>query len=88
MGDAFPSIAEESLGDKDTTTGLPINSVQPKPLVAGLGYDSANGRWGTELIVTLSGRKTDIDDSALQPRDPQAPAVQAFNVPIFLLRLN
>ncbi|MCF6288708.1 MAG: TonB-dependent hemoglobin/transferrin/lactoferrin family receptor [Proteobacteria bacterium] len=66
---------------KDKTTGLPINSIQPQSFVAGVAYDSANGRWGTELIMTLNARKTDIDDSALQPGDSQDPDVQAFNAP-------
>ncbi len=68
---------------KDKTTGLSLNTVQPESLVAGIGYDSPSGHWGTELIMTLNERKTDIDDSAIQPADPAEPAVQAFNTPGF-----
>ena len=65
---------------KDTTTNSPINSVQPESFVAGIGYDSPDGNWGSELILTLNGRKTDIDDSAIQPTEP---AVQVFETPGF-----
>jgi hemoglobin/transferrin/lactoferrin receptor protein len=68
---------------EDQTTGLPINTVQPESLVAGIGYDSPSGRWGTELILTLNDNKTDIDDTAIQPTDPDLPPVQAFEVPGF-----
>lgn len=67
----------------DQTTGLPLNTVQPESLVAGIGYDSPGGRWGAELIMTLNERKTDIDDSAIQPADPSEPTVQAFKTPGF-----
>ena len=68
---------------KDTTTGLPINTVQPESLVAGIGFDSPSGLWGTELIMTLNDRKTDIDSSAIQPDDPNDPPVAAFETPGF-----
>lgn len=68
---------------EDQTTGLPINTVQPESLVVGLGYDSPSGRWGSELILTVNDRKTDIDDSAIQPADQTEPAVLAFNTPGF-----
>ncbi|WP_223786613.1 TonB-dependent hemoglobin/transferrin/lactoferrin family receptor [Marinicella meishanensis] len=68
---------------EDDTTGLPINTVQPESLVVGLGYDAPSGRWGSELIMTVNDRKTDIDDSAIQPADPADPAVPAFNTPGF-----
>ncbi len=68
---------------KDKSTGLAINSIQPESFVAGIGYDAPNGSWGSELILTINGRKTDIDDSALQPADPTEPAVQVFQTPGF-----
>ncbi len=68
---------------EDKTTNLPINSVQPESFVAGLGYDAASGTWGSEFILTVNDRKTDIDATGIQPSDPQAPAVQAFNTPGF-----
>ncbi len=68
---------------EDKTTNLPINSVQPESFVAGLGYDAPSGTWGSEFILTVNDRKTDIDDSGIQPSDPTAPAVAAFNTPGF-----
>jgi hemoglobin/transferrin/lactoferrin receptor protein len=68
---------------KDENTNLPINSVQPESLVTGLGYDSLSGRWGSELIMTVNDRKTEIDDSAIQSNDPNDPAILAFNTPGF-----
>ncbi len=68
---------------EDKSTNLPLNTVQPESFVAGIGYDSPSGRWGTEFIMTLNDRKTDIDDSAIQPADPAEPPVQAFNTPGF-----
>ena len=68
---------------KDKSTGLPINSIQPESLVTGIGYDAPSGKWGSEFILTLNDRKTDIDGSAIQPTDPTAPAVQVFETPGF-----
>jgi len=68
---------------EDDTTGLPINTVQPESLVVGLGYDAPSGLWGSELIMTVNDRKTEIDDSAIQPADPADPPVPAFNTPGF-----
>ena len=67
----------------DNVTGLPINTVQPESFVAGIGFDSPSGLWGTELIMTLNDRKTDIDDTAIQPDDPTEPPVVAFETPGF-----
>ncbi len=68
---------------KDSSTQRPINTVQPESLVAGIGFDSPTDNWGTELILTLNSRKTDIDDSAIQSSDPTAPVVAAFETPGF-----
>jgi hemoglobin/transferrin/lactoferrin receptor protein len=68
---------------EDTTTGLPLNTVQPESFVAGIGYDAPSGTWGTELVLTLNDNKSDIDDSAIQPADPDAPPVNAFQTPGF-----
>lgn len=68
---------------QDLTTNLPVNTVQPESLVVGLGYDAPNGRWGAELIATATGRKTDIDDAAIQPQDPSEPSVAPFQTPGF-----
>lgn len=68
---------------KDITTGLPLNTIQPESFVTGVGYDSPSGKWGTEIIMTLNDRKTDIDDSAIQPTDPELPATEAFETPGF-----
>ncbi len=68
---------------EDNSTGLPINTVQPESLVAGIGYDAPSGFWGTELIMTLNDRKTKIDDSDIQSADPNDPAVAPFQTPGF-----
>lgn len=67
----------------DKSTNLPINSVQPESLVAGIGYDSQDGKWGSELIMTANDRKTEIDDTAIQPADSEDLPVLAFNTPGF-----
>lgn len=66
---------------EESASKTPINSIQPESLTAGLRYDSTNERWGVEFMTTLTQRKTDIDDSALQPSDPNAPSVKAFAAP-------
>ncbi|PHS16352.1 MAG: hypothetical protein COA86_11985 [Kangiella sp.] len=70
---------------EDKTTHLPLNSIQADSIVIGLGYDSADNQWGADIILTANDDKTDIDDSAIQPRDPNDPAVPAFNTPGYLI---
>lgn len=49
---------------KDDSSGQPINSIDPLKGVFGLGYDEPNGRFGTELVLTLAAAKTRVDESA------------------------
>lgn len=66
---------------EDDTTGLPLNSVQPDALTVGLGYDAE--QWRTELLIRANAKKTDIDDSGIQPQDPTEPAINPFQTPSF-----
>ena len=70
---------------EDTTTDLPLNTIQPESLVIGLGYDAENSRWGTEIILTANDRKTDIDDESIQSLDPSSPPVEPFQTPGFAI---
>jgi len=85
MSDLFEGVrlqyAYANSDGEDETTGNPINSIQPESLVAGLGYDSPGGRWGAELIMTLTSRQDDIDDSGIQSSDPEDPPVAPFETP-------
>src|SRR3546814_12670025 len=56
------SAAAWTEGD-ETRRNQPLNSVDPARLVLGIGYDSANGRIGGELVGTGVLRKTDVDTS-------------------------
>ena len=56
------SAAAWTEGD-DTRRNQPLNSVDPARLVLGIGYDSANGQFGGELVGTGVLRKTDVDTS-------------------------
>lgn len=58
------SAAAWTQGD-DTRRDRPLNSVDPARLVLGIGYDSANGRLGAELVGTGVLRKTRVDSSAV-----------------------
>ena len=58
--DAVASWAE---GD-DTARDLPLNSVPPPRASLGAGFESADGRWGTELRLTGVKRVTRADESA------------------------
>lgn len=54
------SIAEGDQGD-GSGTEIPLNSVEPLKLVAGLSYDDPNGRFGGQFIATFSGEKDERD---------------------------
>lgn len=47
----------------DRASDQPLNSVDPLKGVLGIGYASANDRWGTELVITAVDRKDRIDES-------------------------
>ena len=54
-------------GDNETDD-VPIDTVDPLTLVAGLRYDNANGNWGGELLVTAVDKKDRVSsDSVVQP---------------------
>jgi hemoglobin/transferrin/lactoferrin receptor protein len=47
----------------DRARGQPLNTVEPARAVLGLGYDSADGRWGGEVSVLGVTGKRRVDDS-------------------------
>ncbi|MCC7463384.1 MAG: TonB-dependent receptor [Gammaproteobacteria bacterium] len=47
----------------DRSRQQPLNSVGPPNAVAGLRYEAASGRWGSELLATLTGAKHAVDRS-------------------------
>lgn len=47
----------------DRVRHQPLNSVGPPSAVAGLRYDAASHRWGSELLATVTGAKRDVDRS-------------------------
>ena len=51
---------------EDESTGQPIDSIEPLTGVIGLSYDSADDRWGGELVWTLVDGKdpSDIDENS------------------------
>ena len=50
------------------TDDVPIDTVDPLTVVAGLRYDNANGNWGGELLVTAVDKKDRVSsDSVVQP---------------------
>ena len=54
-------------GDNETDD-VPIDTVDPLTVVAGLRYDNANGNWGGELLVTAVDKKDRVSsDSVVQP---------------------
>lgn len=54
-------------GDNETDD-VPIDTVDPLTVVAGLRYDNANGNWGGELLVTAVDKKDRVSsDSVAQP---------------------
>lgn len=58
------SAAAWTQGD-DTRRDQPLNSVDPARMVLGIGYDSANGQVGAELVGTGVLRKTRVDTSTV-----------------------
>ena len=57
------ALAHASGEDRDS--GAPLNSVDPLSAVLGLAYEPPEGRWGVEVVWTLSSGKDegDIDES-------------------------
>ncbi len=49
---------------KDEETGEPINSIDPLKGVFGIGYSAPNGRFGSDLTLTLVDNKDRIDRTA------------------------
>ncbi len=52
-----------SRGD-DRSKGVPLNSVDPAKVVAGLAWEPPGRGWGGELIATYAARKSRVDMSA------------------------
>jgi hemoglobin/transferrin/lactoferrin receptor protein len=48
---------------EDRVRDEPLNSVDPASAVLSLAYDSAAGRWSTELVTTVVAAKHAVDDS-------------------------
>jgi len=49
---------------EDLSKGVPLNSVDPAKLVAGVAWAPAPQAWGGELVVTHAAQKSRIDSSA------------------------
>lgn len=47
----------------DRSLHQPLNSVGPASAVAGVRFDAVSGRWGSELLVTATDAKRDVDRS-------------------------
>jgi len=47
----------------DSTLHQPLNSVGPASAVAGVRFDAVSGLWGSELMVTVTDAKRDVDRS-------------------------
>lgn len=55
----------------DEEADQPLNSVDPRRIVAGLRYDATDGRWNAELVATAAARPNRVDDtSGVQFRPP------------------
>ncbi len=65
---------------KDKETSAPLNSIDPQQLVSGLSYDSANGNWGTEFIITLSEGRDEGDLSGTNDDTFYAPGYGVFDL--------
>lgn len=50
---------------RDEQSGEPLNTIDPLKGVLGVGYTAPDGRFGSELMWTLSGAKQRIDDSTV-----------------------
>jgi hemoglobin/transferrin/lactoferrin receptor protein len=48
----------------DRTKGVPLNSVDPAKVVAGVAWENASKNFGSELTLTHAAEKTRIDSSA------------------------
>jgi hemoglobin/transferrin/lactoferrin receptor protein len=48
---------------EDTSTGEPINSIDPPRGILGLRYDAAEGAFGASLEFTVTGAKHGVDES-------------------------
>ncbi len=55
---------------EDNERNAPLNTIEPLNAVFGIGYDSANERWGASLLCTFSGDK---DESDIDPDDLRLP---------------
>ena len=49
---------------EDTSTGEPINSIDPPRGILGLHYDAPEGAFGASLELTVAGAKHGVDESA------------------------
>jgi hemoglobin/transferrin/lactoferrin receptor protein len=54
------SYAEGTFED-GAGANLPLESIDPWRIVAGLSYNAPNGNWGGQLIATYSGKKSERD---------------------------
>jgi len=69
-GFAFNTALSTARGT-DNEAGQPLNSIDPRRIVAGLRYDADGGRWNAELIATAAARPNRVDDSfGVQFRPP------------------
>ncbi len=57
------SFAEGTFVDGAGAT-VPLESIEPWRIVAGIGYNSPNGVWGGEFLVTHSSKKDERDTGA------------------------
>lgn len=64
------SLAWSRGDNKDSNTAL--DSVEPLTAVFGLGYDQADGRWGSEVLLTLVGEKDRVSSATAVTADSHA----------------
>jgi hemoglobin/transferrin/lactoferrin receptor protein len=63
--DEWSTVAAAGLTrGEDSTTGQPINTINPVKGVIGLNYAASGERYGGSLIVTTVGRQRRVDESA------------------------
>ena len=65
-------------------SGVPLNSIEPLSATLGLGYESANERWGAQLLWTLAQGKSAGD---IDPADPR-PETAGYGVLDLLAHVN
>lgn len=78
LGETLPALegfefnaAMSTARGTDEEADQPLNSVDPRRIVAGLRYDAAGGRWNAELVATAAARPNRVDDSfGVQFRPP------------------